>query len=482
MRAQRYHLLLIEDDPADWMLFEALIADEGGHTFEMTRVATITEAQALVDTTDFDLLVVDLHLPDTDGWATFERVAPLCSQMPVVLLSSLVDETFADRAVRAGAQNYLIKGEASGRLLVRLLLHAIERHRIQRLLAESEESFRWLVDGLADGLILLNQRGEAVLINRAAREMFADGVDIAAAAGRLATVNSNDEIVLDGARGQYAEVRVTTLSWQGQRVRAISLRDVSERRRVAELSSRVRVQRERARQLQKMSEMKSEMLTRLTHELRTPMTPLRSILEVLAEGTPGPINDEQRVLIELLQSNVERLSRFATQVMTTASLEAQAEAGPPTRLEIPGQLESTLALMRASAEADVEVEISTDVSAEAWMSLDDLSRVVVNLLTNAQMHNQLPVRTRVSVRADDAWAVLVVEDDGRGIPVEAREAVFERFVQLDRRIGPGYQGSGLGLPICKALVERAGGRIEIESSPMGGAAIVLYLPKPPGDA
>ena len=481
MTSVRYQLLLVEDDPADRMLFEAVLSDLPQQQFIITVVETLADAERHLETQAVDLVVIDLHLPDSDGSETFTRIQPHCAQLPVVVLSSLDDEAFADSAVRAGAQTYLIKGEADGRLLARLLLHAIERHRIQRLLAESEEGFRWLVDGLADGLILLDSAGKALLVNHAARQMFPPKVDIEAVARRLLTVGQGDEIVLDGAQARYAEVRSSMLRWQGQSVRAISLRDVSERRRNEELRGRIRVERERARQLHDMSAMKSEMITRMTHELRTPMTPLRSILGALSAGVPGPLNEEQQALIELLEQSVERLSRFATQVMTTASLESNVEPVPPQRVVLPGAIQSTVELMRLSTPDALTIVVDTATEVTAWICPDDLSQVVMNLVTNAQMHNDGDVHVSVSAEPHADMVLLTVEDDGHGIPAAARDAVFERFVQLNRRIGPGYQGSGLGLAICKTLIDRAGGHIEVGESALGGAAFKIYLPRPPLD-
>jgi signal transduction histidine kinase len=123
-------ILLVEDSRSDARLLEATLQDAGVHRFRLTHVERLDEALAALGGDDFDVVLLDLHLPDSQGLdtlAAFKRDQP---GVPVMVLTGLDDEELAVRAVQAGAQDYLPKGLVDGALLARLIRHAIERHQI----------------------------------------------------------------------------------------------------------------------------------------------------------------------------------------------------------------------------------------------------------------------------------------------------------------------------------------------------------------
>lgn len=477
MSPGRYRLLLVEDDPADALLIESLLQAPAGKLFYITHVTTLADARAALDADAHDVVLLDLHLPDSHGWPTFERLADHVERLPVVVLSGLEDEELADRAVRQGAQNYLIKGETGGSLLCRLITHAIERHRIQRALAESEARFRVVVEQLADALVIVDADATPLLVNRAARALFGD--DDAATVRRLCAAPEDTPLRLDGEPVRLLQVRRGTLQWDGREVSSVLARDVTAVHHTVELRARVEAAQQRSRQLEELNRLKSEMVAKVTHELRTPMTPLRSIIDLLLQNIVGPLNAEQRELIGVLGENVDRLSRFATQMLTTARLDSVEDRGRPTAVRLPDALDPIVALLQRGEHA--EVALGPCTPCVAWVDMDDLVRVVTNLVSNAVAHNTGAVQVRVSARPVAEGVEICVEDDGQGVPAEHREVIFDRFVQLKRRTGPGYRGTGLGLSICRAIVQRAGGWIRADASAMGGAAFTFHLPAPPED-
>lgn len=478
----RIRLLLVEDDPADAAMLEALLHEHPAQPFRIETVSSLVEATAYLAWHPVDLVLLDLHLTDSEGWATFETLAVFASRVPIVVMSSLADEELADRAVRYGAQNYLIKGETNGRLLCRLLLHAIERHRIQSALGErtaaleeSEGRFRVVVEELADGLVILDRGGQPLLVNRAARELF--GATEAAIAVWLMERPNNRPIRIEKPKRRIVELRSNDLPWDGRTVTSVLIRDVTEQYHNRKLRIRVQEAQLRAKQAEELGRLRSEMVAKVTHELRTPMTPMRSIIDLLADGAVGPLSAEQRELVGVLGENVDRLSRFATKVLTTTRLDADANPPDPTAVELPEALRPIVGLLRH--DEGTTIELADAAPQEVWIDLDDLVRVITNLVNNAIAHNAPGVRVQIDVRPADGGAEIWVEDNGQGIAAEHRSKVFDRFVQLSRHEGPGYRGTGLGLSICKTLIERAGGHIEVADGTLGGAAFRLFLPGPP---
>ena len=123
-------ILLVEDSRSDARLLEATLQDAGVHRFKLTHAERLDEALAALGDGGVDVVLLDLHLPDSQGLDTLAELKREQPGVPVVVLTGLDDEQLAVRAVQAGAQDYLPKGVVDGALLARLIRHAVERHQI----------------------------------------------------------------------------------------------------------------------------------------------------------------------------------------------------------------------------------------------------------------------------------------------------------------------------------------------------------------
>ncbi len=164
-------LLLVEDNPADARWVRELLADAGGGV-ELTHVESLGEALALLGERNFDVLLLDLDLPDSAGTETFASVIKASGSVSVVVLTGLDDESIGSQAVAAGAQDFLVKGRFDGSFLLRTLQHAVERQRLLSRLArevalreEAQVALEQVNDVLADRV---HARTEQLLqVNRA---------------------------------------------------------------------------------------------------------------------------------------------------------------------------------------------------------------------------------------------------------------------------------------------------------------------------
>lgn len=126
-------LLLVEDSNVDASFLRACLKQDKALNFEVHRVCTLAEAQALLSEPDtWDIVLLDLNLPDSEGLETFERLQSINSEVPIVVLSGHDDEQMALAAVNRGVQDYLVKWEGGGKLIVRSIRYAIERKRTER--------------------------------------------------------------------------------------------------------------------------------------------------------------------------------------------------------------------------------------------------------------------------------------------------------------------------------------------------------------
>jgi DNA-binding NtrC family response regulator len=138
----RYRILLVEDNPGDARLFKEMLSEASDLEFEIEQAGTLSEALGVVSRCGCDLIVLDLTLPDSRGIETFGVIQERGIDLPIIVLTGEQDASLGLRAVREGAQDYLVKGEVSSPTLARSVLYAIERHRQQKQLVQRARSKR----------------------------------------------------------------------------------------------------------------------------------------------------------------------------------------------------------------------------------------------------------------------------------------------------------------------------------------------------
>ena len=162
---KRLRVLVVEDNPADVELVREYMSDSGFISFQIDSVSRLSEAIARLEGESFDLLLIDLGLPESQGLETFYKLQKAAPNTPAIILTGHDDEETAITAVQNGAQDYLIKGEIIGNTLVRAAQYAVERKKAEDALRESEERFRTLYENSTIGLYRTTPDGRIHLAN-----------------------------------------------------------------------------------------------------------------------------------------------------------------------------------------------------------------------------------------------------------------------------------------------------------------------------
>ena len=166
-------VLLIEDNPGDTRLIDEMLKDIQGFSFVLEWVDRLSLGLSCLKSSRIDVVVLDLTLPDSSGYETFQQLHKRFPQTPVVLLTGLEDEGLGLRAVRDGAQDYLAKGNLDGNLLARAVRYAMERKRSADALRKSEQLFEKIFSNLIDAVFIINSHSLVIAnCNRAASEIF----------------------------------------------------------------------------------------------------------------------------------------------------------------------------------------------------------------------------------------------------------------------------------------------------------------------
>jgi signal transduction histidine kinase len=237
----------------------------------------------------------------------------------------------------------------------------------------------------------------------------------------------------------------------------VTLRDVSERRAA--------------------DRRKAELISIVSHELRTPLTSIRSALGLLASGLLGDQTDKGQHMLEIAVNNSDRLIRLINNMLDLERVEsgdAFLQYGQLAAQEL--MLDAADSVRGPADRARVTIEVAP-LDAYLPGDRDRLLQVLINLLANAIKFSPAQGGT-VWLDAERSGAELLfrVRDEGRGIPTDKLETIFERFAQVDSGDAREKSGTGLGLAICRAIIKQHGGQIWAESTPGAGTTLCIALP------
>jgi Na+/proline symporter/nitrogen-specific signal transduction histidine kinase len=230
-------------------------------------------------------------------------------------------------------------------------------------------------------------------------------------------------------------------------------------------------------QLKSLDRLKDDFMSSVTHELRTPLTSIRVLAELMRDD-PKIGLAQRRQFIGIIVAETERLSRLVNQVLDMAKIESGHADWHTTELDLGvlvHQAVSTTQELFHERQATVAVSVPSPLPL-LRADPDRLMQVLLNLLSNAAKFVPVPGgQVQVRLTTDAAGATVAVQDNGPGIQAEQQGFIFERFRQGgDAAHRP--QGTGLGLPISRQIIEHFGGRLWVESRPGEGATFAFYLP------
>ncbi|HSB39691.1 MAG TPA: ATP-binding protein [Gaiellaceae bacterium] len=222
---------------------------------------------------------------------------------------------------------------------------------------------------------------------------------------------------------------------------------------------------------------RSDFVATASHELRTPLAAVYGAVRTLRRRDLELSEDDGEQFLEMIESEATRLARIVDQILLAGQLDADA-----VELELaecdPSEVAASV-IESAGLHVPETISLSLDADGAPRISCDEhkLRQVLVNLVDNAVKYSPGGGRIELRVRGNgNGSCVIDVVDEGLGIPPGERERVFEKFYRLDPGLTHGVGGSGLGLYICRELVERMDGRLSVDSEPGRGSRFTLELP------
>lgn len=245
----------------------------------------------------------------------------------------------------------------------------------------------------------------------------------------------------------------------------------------AELLGRIFVFRDVTRETA-VDRMKTEFISVVSHELRTPLTAIRGYVELMLAGQTGAINELQQEFLTIVESSTTRLTALINDMLDISRIESGRVEVRRDRVDYAKVVHEAVATLAREAEAK-QIALSAQVPHDlppVSGDADRIAQVLMNLLSNGIKYT--PQGGRVTVRVDPAETFLTtcIEDTGIGIALEDQPRLFQKFFRADNSTTREASGTGLGLAITKAIIEKLGGAIWVQSEPGEGSSFFFTLP------
>jgi signal transduction histidine kinase len=325
---------------------------------------------------------------------------------------------------------------------------------------------RLILESTPAGIVCLDLEERIIFANPSAARMLASGVVEDVVGQPIRTyiqffgANPNELCWRDDGSSFPIEYERAPIAEHGQPIGVVvTFRDVTER--------------------QAAERLKDELISVVSHELRTPLTSIRSALGLLAGGHLGRLADKGQRMLDIAVTNTDRLIRLVSDILDLERVDSAQIVMRRVACDAGELMTQAADGVRALAEQmGITVEVLPG-DAQVWGDPDRLLQVLTNLLSNAIKFSR-PGGGSVWLDAEHSPAEIVfrVRDEGRGIPPDKLETIFERFTQVDDSDAREKGGAGLGLAICRGIVTQHGGQIWAESTLGAGTTMCVALPCP----
>jgi len=376
-------------------------------------------------------------------------------------------------------------------VFVALLLTLLndQRRKMEETLRESEAQQRLLVTQNADGVLVVDERGKILLTNPAAEailgrsrgDLLGSTFGFPLVAGKPAELDisrrQEDGHVIET---RVVEMQVVRTQWRGERVFLASLRDVTERKRLEEALRTMNVElerrvQERTAELQRVNDDLKQLAYVSAHDLQEPVRMVAIYTQLLEKHLHGRLDAQASEYLGYLREGAARMVQQLNDLMRYTEIEVLPQRR--AAVDCCALLQRVLSAPEIqTALQESQARVTHDPLPTVMVDEQQLELVLTHLVQNALTFRAAPPpRIHVSCSLREQHWVFAVRDNGIGIDPQYAGQIFRLFARLHSRRQ--YPGTGMGLPICKKVIERHNGRIWVESELGKGATFFFTLPR-----
>jgi PAS domain S-box-containing protein len=489
-------ILVVDDTPENLHLLSTMLSERGYKVRSVTKGMTGLRGAIAAPP---DLILLDINMPEMNGYEVCEQLKTneITRDIPVIFISALGDVLDKVKAFSTGGVDFITKPFQIEEVLARIQTHITLRRLQQQLQSQNlqlqkemadrrlaEETFEKsflaspspiVITTLSNRTFLavnpsflrMSQYCEAEVIGRTTADLslwrspalYAQAIAQVAAGKPL----YSQELDCQTRKGELRTVLVAIerITLHGEPCALTIINDITERKRL-----------------------ENEFVSLVSHELRTPMHSLIGALDLLSTGELGELTPQGQQILSIATSNAERLIRLVNDILDLERLKSEEIALTITTCNIETLFTQAIEAMQIMANENQVTLQAESISLPVRVDCDRILQTLTNLLSNAIKFSHPGGSVSMTATLEESSSAsqlphqlhISVSDQGRGIPADQLETIFERFHQVDASDSRKKGGTGLGLAICRKIIHQHNGQIWAESTPQQGSTFHILLP------
>ena len=473
-------ILVVDDEKRIRDACRTMLANEG---FEVALAENGYAGLKKIEEEHFDIILLDLMMPGMRGIDLLTHVKSKHPDTLVIVITGYATLEHAVEAMKKGAFDFISK-PFSPQDLRAVTGKAIEYIRTLADIAHEKSRMTVLINHISDGVMATDAQRRVALANPAFLRMI--GHQGESAIGRPVGDLIKNEVLLqvvDKALSMSAEEfgEVTEEFAEGALAEAedavIAVRCVPFRDRMHRNLGTVTVMHD-ITALKKIDQLKSDFVSMVAHEIKSPMNSVLALVKVIQDGLAGDLTEKQQDILGRVSEKIKGLADLAAELLDLSKIESGLITMEKERLQLEPVLQEQVAFYEEKArtkQIDLTVEPLPELAA-VLANKHSIEEVISNLITNAIRYTPEGGQITVSANAQKDYVRFSVKDTGYGIGREDLDRIFERFYRIKNDQTRFISGTGLGLAIVKSIVDAHNGLIKVESEVGQGSTFHVDLP------
>jgi PAS domain S-box-containing protein len=486
------NILVVDDEKIMREGSERILIKEG---WKATTADSGHSGLELISKTDFQILLLDLMMPGISGMDVLKTVRKNHPDLLVIVITGYATIESAVEAMKNGAYDFIPKPFTPDQLRI-VVRRAIDKLRLEReaevLRLEKEKGLKdianeksrtlTIINHMADGIIVTDQNGHIVLYNPAVSRIL--GLEIELTIGKhiseLIKIDEFIKMIEEILRAKKSEFYGSSLELAlGNPPKKFLMAHSAPIHSIhGEVLGTVTIFND-VTFFKEIDQLKSDFVNMVSHELRSPLSALRQKLSLIVDGLTGDVNEEQYNILTRVQKRIDGLIGMIGNLLDLSRIEKGQLIQQKEKISLTEIIEEAVELMEPEAE---EKGLSFDVTIDSQLSpiyadYQSMETVLKNLVNNSVKYNRAQGCVSINAQNKGDFIEIKVKDTGVGISKENLHRIFDKFFRIRNEYTRKVIGSGIGLPVVKAIIEAHSGSINVESEPEKGTTFTVLLPK-----
>ncbi len=485
-RFHKIRALLVDDDEDDFLLTKKTLTQTRTIRASIEWTSHFDDALQFCKSGKFDVILLDYKMGNHDGIEFIKKAKSLC-KAPFILLTGIQDEKLGIKAIRLGAEDYLVKSEITPELLERSILYAIERFQsktkeqelIERqTLERSERHYRSLIENSADGIALMNKKFKLTYVAPSIEKILGYTPEQMLTNSTKSIIHPEDypkihnkfrevarnhgsyiTILLRAKHnsGAWRWIEITTSNMlldPNIKAYVLNFRDVTTR--------------------VKLEQLKDEFLSIASHELKTPLTTVKGYIQLLEKYLQNSKDEKALRYIRQSDTYVDKMNQMISDLLDISRIQSGRMQLNLEETQLCSLIKRTItALQHLSSKHVLNFECNTHPV--LFTDKHRIEQVLTNLISNAIKYSPNKSKITIRLKTNTKFAQISVQDRGIGISPSAQKMLFQRFYRVDKTANK-FSGLGIGLYISNEIIKKHQGKMWVESDEGKGSTFHFTLP------